>query len=115
MYASQWFITLFCSNFPVDFAARVLDLFLIHGWSIIFSISIALHKLHEQQLLKLKFEDILGHYQRLPLQEDFSTSEIITLAMEIKISNAELKVCGVSNIFVCCSLLSAPYLKLHPH
>jgi hypothetical protein len=53
MYASSWFLTLFCSCFPLSVAFRVIDLFLSEGIETIFRISVAILMICKEQLLKL--------------------------------------------------------------
>ena len=36
MYATHWFVTLFCAQFPFAFVARVWDAFLLEGWKPVF-------------------------------------------------------------------------------
>lgn len=42
MFASQWFLTLFCGKFPLDFVFRVIDIILLDGFNTVFQIAIAL-------------------------------------------------------------------------
>ncbi len=61
MYASQWFLTLFTAKFPLYMVFRILDLVLSEGFIVIFSMSIALLKRSETDLLNLNFEEILKY------------------------------------------------------
>ncbi len=61
MYASQWFLTLFTAKFPLYMVFRILDLILSEGFIVIFSMSIALLKRSETDLLNLNFEEILKY------------------------------------------------------
>lgn len=46
-YATQWFMTVFTSSFPMDFVVRIWDSFLNEGWKIVFRIGLALLKYHK--------------------------------------------------------------------
>ena len=41
-YASQWFITLFCYDLPIELATRLLDLFLFDGYKVVHTTILAL-------------------------------------------------------------------------
>ncbi|KAF7973695.1 hypothetical protein HWV62_14364 [Athelia sp. TMB] len=56
MFCSQWFLTLF----PLDIAFRIYDNCLASGIEAIFGFSIVLLKKNEDELLKLKFDEILA-------------------------------------------------------
>jgi len=59
MYATKWFLNVFLEALPFPVVVRVWDLYMWGGYEVIFNISLALLKLHEEQLLKMKFEQIL--------------------------------------------------------
>ena len=59
MYGSQWFLTLFAAKFPIYMVFRILDLVLSEGFNVMFSMSLALLKKSETDLLSLNFEEIL--------------------------------------------------------
>ena len=48
-YASEWFLTLFAYNWPVDLVARVWDLLLTHGIIAIFAVALAVCQAAEEQ------------------------------------------------------------------
>lgn len=62
LYAAPWILTIFSSQFPLGFAARVFD-FLFHDSSeVIFKFSIGLLTVHEEELLKRdNFEHIMEY------------------------------------------------------
>ncbi|GAM26672.1 hypothetical protein SAMD00019534_098470 [Acytostelium subglobosum LB1] len=60
LYSSQWFICLLIYNLPFPLTVRIWDVFLNDGLVVIFSAALALFKMHEDDLLKMEFEDILN-------------------------------------------------------
>ncbi|EFI28145.1 hypothetical protein CC1G_14172 [Coprinopsis cinerea okayama7 len=60
MYCSQWFLTMFSYRFPLDVVFRIYDSCLANGIEAIFGFSIQLLRKNEEQLLKLKFDEILA-------------------------------------------------------
>jgi len=61
MFCSQWFLTLFSYRFPLPVVFRIYDNVLATGIESIFCFSIALLQKSEEELLKLKFDDILAY------------------------------------------------------
>lgn len=70
MYATQWLLTQYTSNFNFDLVTRVWDCFLVEGFKVIYRVMLAL--LHHMQptLLKMSFEEILGFFRALPDKVD---------------------------------------------
>ncbi|XP_065175918.1 TBC1 domain family member 1-like isoform X2 [Sycon ciliatum] len=59
-YAAPWFLTLFCSQFPLYFATRTMDLIFLDGIDAIFKVCLTLLRHAERQLLECtSFEQIL--------------------------------------------------------
>jgi len=63
MYASQWFLTLYTAKFPLYMVYRIVDLFLMHGVSVLFSVGVALLKVAQRDLLALDFEGVLKYFR----------------------------------------------------
>lgn len=63
MYASQWFLTLFAYRLPFGLVFRILDWLLGEGPTVLFSIALAILKIHEKMLLSLQFEDLLDFFK----------------------------------------------------
>jgi len=60
LYAAPWFLTLFASQFPIGFVARLFDAIFLMGVEALFRICLALLRLHRQSLLELEsFESIM--------------------------------------------------------
>jgi len=62
MFATQWFLTLFTTKFPLNVVFPILDLFLIDGMDTIFKISLALLLISRNDLLVLDFEGVLNYF-----------------------------------------------------
>jgi Rab-GTPase-TBC domain len=63
MYATQWLLTVYTSSFPFELVTRVWDCFLFEGWKIVYRVMLAL--LQRGDLLKLRFEEILGRFREM--------------------------------------------------
>jgi hypothetical protein len=81
MYATQWLLTQFTSNFKFDLVFRVWDAFLGEGWKIIYRVMLALMQKYQSQLLKMSFEDILTFFRELPTKID--GNQIMDMALKI--------------------------------
>jgi len=51
MYASQWFMTIFVVDFPIETVVRIWDIFIIEGRKVIYRIALAVFKFMEKRLL----------------------------------------------------------------
>ncbi|KAG6857692.1 hypothetical protein H0H87_004108 [Tephrocybe sp. NHM501043] len=60
MFCSQWFLTMFSYRFPLPAVFRIYDNCLASGIEAIFGFSIMLLKKNEEELLALKFDEILA-------------------------------------------------------
>ncbi|KAF8070464.1 rab-GTPase-TBC domain-containing protein [Lyophyllum atratum] len=60
MFCSQWFLTMFSYRFPLPIVFRIYDNCLASGIEAIFGFSIILLKKNEEELLALKFDEILA-------------------------------------------------------
>ncbi|XP_074603075.1 PTB_TBC1D1_like and TBC domain-containing protein plx [Brevipalpus obovatus] len=60
LYAAPWFLTLFASQFPIGFVARLFDLIFFFGIEAVFRVSLALLASYKEILLQSKsFESIM--------------------------------------------------------
>ena len=87
MFASHWFVTLFCYALPPAHLVRVWDVFLLDGHKMIFRTALALLKSAQDSLLPLNFEQTLmtlnqGEY---PILEE-SPSVLIKAACCISVT-----------------------------
>nr|XP_031540325.1 TBC1 domain family member 4 isoform X1 [Vicugna pacos] len=88
LYAAPWFLTLFASQFPLGFVARVFDIIFLQGTEVIFKVALSLLSNQESLIMECEnFENIVEFLKNtLP---DMNTSEmekIITQVFEMDIS-----------------------------
>ncbi|XP_047576093.1 TBC1 domain family member 4 isoform X2 [Lutra lutra] len=88
LYAAPWFLTLFASQFPLGFVARVFDIIFLQGTEVIFKVALSLLSSQETLIMECdNFESIVEFLKTtLP---DMNTSEmekIITQVFEMDIS-----------------------------
>mmetsp|Transcript_22761 Transcript_22761/g.29171 ORF Transcript_22761/g.29171 Transcript_22761/m.29171 type:complete len:468 (-) Transcript_22761:85-1488(-) len=88
MFATQWLITVYTSNFPFDLVTRVWDTFLVSGWKIVYKVMLALLKNSSKILLMMRFESILAYLRRLPSYVD--GKQIMDLANSIPIRRKDI-------------------------
>ncbi|XP_034665463.1 TBC1 domain family member 4 isoform X1 [Drosophila subobscura] len=87
LYAAPWILTVFSSQFPLGFVARVFDLIFLESSDVIFKFSIALLSVHKQQLLaKDNFEEIMDYLKTVvPKIEPNCMEKIMKLAFSMDI------------------------------
>ena len=51
LYATQWFMTLFSSNMPLELTLRIWDIFFIEGQKILYRIGLAIFKINEKEMM----------------------------------------------------------------
>lgn len=88
-FASQWFLTLFAYQFPVQFVAKLWDVFLAEGWQIVFRVSICMLQMSEGQLLEEKMEGILMHLKTIHVGKD--AENVLHLAMDVPVRDDDLR------------------------
>ncbi|KAL7499901.1 hypothetical protein ACHAWT_008035 [Skeletonema menzelii] len=90
MYACQWLMTLFSSNFNFDLVSKVWDNFLVEGWKVVYRVFIAILASCEQELLNLPFEDILTFLRdKLPGRVDGQS--IMEASLEIRLRSKYIR------------------------
>ncbi|KAB7505425.1 TBC1 domain family member 1 [Armadillidium nasatum] len=82
LYAAPWFLTLFASQFPLNFVSRVFDLLFLIGMEAVFCVALVLLQTHEQILLSLdSFEQIMDYFKNtLP---DMQTNQLNSFFAEV--------------------------------
>ncbi|XP_026839949.1 TBC1 domain family member 4 isoform X1 [Drosophila persimilis] len=87
LYAAPWILTVFSSQFPLGFVARVFDLIFLESSDVIFKFSIALLSVHKQQLLaKDNFEEIMDYLKTVvPKIEPNCMEKIMKLVFSMDI------------------------------
>ena len=58
-YASQWVLTLFSIDLPVEIVFIVIDLFLLEGYSALIRICLTLLKLKESEIFEMSYDESL--------------------------------------------------------
>ena len=59
MFASNWFITAFSADLPLNMVFRIFDLLFVEGPDILFKISLALLNRSEPELIKQNFDQTI--------------------------------------------------------
>uniref|UniRef100_A0A336MD89 CSON013817 protein n=1 Tax=Culicoides sonorensis TaxID=179676 RepID=A0A336MD89_CULSO len=78
LYAAPWILTVFSSQFPLGFVARVFDLMFFESSETIFRIALALLTVHKDELLKREnFEEIMNYLKNTVPKMDSTTMELI--------------------------------------
>ncbi|XDV30369.1 hypothetical protein PO909_033303 [Leuciscus waleckii] len=88
LYAAPWFLTLFASQFPLGFVARIFDLLFVQGTEVIFKVALCLLSNHEGEILECdSFESIVDYLKStIPTLTHSQMEETITKATEMDIS-----------------------------
>uniref|UniRef100_A0A8C1KLM2 TBC1 domain family member 4 n=1 Tax=Cyprinus carpio TaxID=7962 RepID=A0A8C1KLM2_CYPCA len=88
LYAAPWFLTLFASQFPLGFVARIFDLLFVQGTEVIFKVALCLLSSHEGEILECDgFESIVDYLKStIPTLTHSQMEEMITKAIEMDIS-----------------------------
>ena len=58
MYATQWFMTIFVVDFPIETVVRIWDIFFIEGRKVIYRIALAVFKMMEKRLIEGELADM---------------------------------------------------------
>ncbi|XP_048094959.1 TBC1 domain family member 4 isoform X4 [Alosa alosa] len=88
LYAAPWFLTLFASQFPLGFVARVLDLLFVQGTEVIFKVALCMLSSHEGEIVECEsFETVVDYLKSsLPSLSQAQMEQIISKATEMDIS-----------------------------
>jgi len=60
MYATEWFMTLFCRGFDFALSTRVVEIFMFEGYKVIYRVALSILKSMEKELMEADFEGILA-------------------------------------------------------
>ncbi|XP_004754433.1 TBC1 domain family member 4 isoform X2 [Mustela nigripes] len=88
LYAAPWFLTLFASQFPLGFVARVFDIIFLQGTEVIFKVALSLLSSQEALIMECENFESIVEFLKTTLP-DMNTSEmekIITQVFEMDIS-----------------------------
>ncbi|XP_070327665.1 TBC1 domain family member 4 isoform X4 [Odocoileus virginianus] len=83
LYAAPWFLTLFASQFPLGFVARVFDIIFLQGTEVIFKVALSLLSNQETLIMECEnFENIVEFLKvTLPDMNSSEMEKIITQVM----------------------------------
>eukprot|EP01084_Bolivina_argentea_P123685 219183_1 len=91
-YASQWFLTVFCCDFPFKFVYRIWDIYLFEGIEFVFRISLALVKLNQEKLLKItKFDNMIKYLQSIH-QYITDIDKLLKCALDLNLKSDHLQI-----------------------
>lgn len=79
LYAAPWLLTVFASQFPLGFVARVFDLIFLEGPDVIFRVALSLLTIHRENILICdSFEEIMNYLKvQLPSIDKISLEKIM--------------------------------------
>ncbi|XP_071497303.1 TBC1 domain family member 1-like [Diadema antillarum] len=88
LYAAPWFLTLFASQFPLGFVAKVFDLIFLQGFEVIFKVALVILGSHEELILQCDgFESIIDFVKnQLPSLGIVQMEKVINKAYKLDIS-----------------------------
>ncbi|XP_033118426.1 TBC1 domain family member 1-like isoform X2 [Anneissia japonica] len=88
LYAAAWFLTIFTSQFPLGFVARVFDLIFLQGFDVIFKVALIILGSHEELILQCDgFEAIIEFLKdTLPSLGIVQMEKVINKTFELDIS-----------------------------
>ncbi|XP_032386032.1 TBC1 domain family member 4 isoform X2 [Etheostoma spectabile] len=88
LYAAPWFLTLFASQFPLNFVSRVFDFVFVQGTGAIFKVALCLLSSHEGEIVECDtFESIVDFLKTtLPALTQTQMEQTIAKVMEMDIS-----------------------------
>lgn len=82
LYAAPWFLTLFASQFPLGFVARVFDIIFLQGTEVIFKVALSLLSNHEALIMECEsFENIVD-FLKITIP-DMSKSKMETIINQV--------------------------------
>ncbi|KAL4230457.1 domain member [Mactra antiquata] len=88
LYAAPWFLTLFASQFPLGFVARVFDLIFIQGSEVIFKVALVLLGNHKELIIQCNsFETIMEFIKTtLPEMGMIQMERVINQVFDLDVS-----------------------------
>jgi TBC1 domain-containing protein 4 len=82
LYATSWFLTLFCSQYPLEFCNFVLDNVLVEGMTFVFKVALALFTVCQDEIAACDdFETTVVFLQKKLPQRDNTDVMRMTMAM----------------------------------
>ena len=94
MYASEWFITLFCRELNFKYLVRIFDVYLLEGQKIIYRFGLALLKLKENEFINAKSGGISSVMLVVhDIYSGFDLDTLFKIAFKFSISKSFIKAC----------------------
>eukprot|EP01083_Nonionella_stella_P039929 108595_1 len=93
-YASTWFITIFCYQFPFNFVYRIWDIYLFEGIKVVFRVGLALIKMNEDAILRIDtFGEMMEYLQHLHTQKEqiMNADELLNTAFDLALKREHLE------------------------
>ena len=87
MYATEWAMTMFCRGFHFDLVTRVMDIYLLEGYKVVFRVMLALMKNVEESLINAPFEEIMEILRNIPELTDADTVMDIAYSIHVRRSD----------------------------
>ena len=75
MFASQWFLTLFGSSLPLELVFRIVDVFFLEGFEVIFQAALVILADHQAFLARQSFEEILKFFGHTHLCTQYAQAD----------------------------------------
>lgn len=93
IYAPGWFLTLYVSFLPFNIVLRILDIFLYEGYKIIYRVGLAILKIKEEKILKMKQMDQIMLNLKCLDEKEFEDEDLfIETAHKFVFTYSEIKV-----------------------
>lgn len=89
LYAAPWILTIFASQFPLGFVARVFDMIFLENPDVVFRVIIALLNIHKENLLNCDcFEEIMDYLKNtLPVIDHKTMDDVMRSVFMTDISS----------------------------
>ncbi|XP_055375031.1 TBC1 domain family member 4 isoform X2 [Condylostylus longicornis] len=90
LYAAPWLLTVFSSQFPLGFVARIFDLLFLESPEVIFKAAIALLTVHKEEILaRDNFEEIMDYLKTVvPKIDENYMNQIMKVVFSMEISKS---------------------------
>jgi hypothetical protein len=88
MFATEWFMTIFCRGFDFSLSTRVTEIFMMEGFKILYRVALAILKCMKPQLMAGGFEEILGHIRNC--NKTLASADILQRAFEFPIRSSDI-------------------------
>jgi TBC1 domain family member 10 len=88
MYATEWFMTLFCKSFDMELGSRVIECFLQEGFKVMYRVALGVLESVQDELLELSFEKILPRLKEVC--EQLNVEEIMKECWTIPVRTADI-------------------------